>query len=67
MSFSKVFGGFSMKNFARVMGLLFGSTGANTYPKSGQVAPSPPSASRNLLQVSLRDLLQVSLRDWVIM
>ena len=31
-----------MKNFARVMGLLFGSAGAHTYPKSGQVAPLPP-------------------------
>ena len=29
-----------MKSFARVMGLLFGSAGAHTYPKSGQVAPS---------------------------
>ena len=31
-----------MKNFARVMGLLFGSARAHTYPKSGQVAPPPP-------------------------
>ena len=29
-----------MKNFAQVMGLLFGSARAHTYPKSGQVAPS---------------------------
>ena len=28
-----------MKNFARVMGLLFGSARAHTYPKSGQVVP----------------------------
>ena len=28
-----------MKNFARVMGLLFGSARAHTYPKSGQVGP----------------------------
>ena len=28
-----------MKNFARVIVLLFGSAGAHTYPKSGQVAP----------------------------
>ena len=42
MSFSLVFGGFSMKNFAQVMGLLYGSAGAHTYPKSGQVAPPPP-------------------------
>ena len=28
-----------MKNFARVMGLFFGSAGAHTYPKSGQIAP----------------------------
>ena len=28
-----------MKNFAWVMGLHFGSDGAHTYPKSGQVAP----------------------------
>ena len=27
-----------MKNFARVMGLLFGSAGAHTYPKYGQTA-----------------------------
>ena len=31
-----------MKNFARFMGLLFGSAEAHTYPKSGQVVPSPP-------------------------
>ena len=30
-----------MKNFAKVMGLLFGSAGGYTYPKSGQVAPLP--------------------------
>ena len=35
------FGGFSMTNFARVMCLFFGSAGAHTYPKSGQVAPQP--------------------------
>ena len=35
-----------MKNFARVMGLLFGSAGAHTYPKSGQVAPSPPRSKQ---------------------
>ena len=32
-----------MKNFARVMGLLFGSAGAHAYPNSGQVAPPPRS------------------------
>ena len=42
MSFLKVFGGFLIKNFTRIMGLLFGSAGAHTYLKSGQVA-SPPS------------------------
>ena len=26
-----------MKNFPQIMGLLFGSAGANTYPKSRQV------------------------------
>ena len=31
-----------MKNFALVMGLIFGSAQAHTYPKSGQVAPPPP-------------------------
>ena len=36
-----------MKNFARVMGLLFGSAGAHTYPKSGQVAALPPPPTRN--------------------
>ena len=36
-----------MKNFARVMGLPFGSAGAHTYPKFGQVAP-PPRGSANL-------------------
>ena len=30
-----------MKNFARVMGLLFGSAGADTCPKPGQVSPPP--------------------------
>ena len=25
------------------MGLLFGSAGAHTYPKSGQIAPPPPA------------------------
>ena len=40
MSFSQVFGDLSMKDFARVMSLLFGSAGAHTYPKSGQDAPS---------------------------
>ena len=28
---------FSVKSFSRVMGLLFGSAGAHTYPKSEQV------------------------------
>ena len=36
-----------MKNFARVMGLLFVSSGAHTYPKSGQVASSPLLESFN--------------------
>ena len=36
-------GGFSIKNFARVIGLLFGSAGAHTYLKSGQVTPPPLS------------------------
>ena len=35
-----------MKNFARVMGLLFGSVGAQTYPKSGQIAPLPAGSRR---------------------
>ena len=30
-----------MKIFAQIMGLLFGSAGAHTFPKSGQVAPHP--------------------------
>ena len=30
---------FSMKNFAQIMGLLFGSVGAHTYQKSEQVPP----------------------------
>ena len=30
-----------MKIFAHIMGLLFGSAGAHTFPKSGQVAPPP--------------------------
>ena len=30
-----------MKNVSQVMGLLFGSAGAHTYPKSGLVASSP--------------------------
>ena len=34
-----------MKNFGRVMDLLFGSVGTHTYPKSGQVAPPPPPES----------------------
>ena len=29
------------KNFSQVTGLLFGSVGVHTYPKSGQVPPSP--------------------------
>ena len=37
-----------MKNFARVVGLLFGSARAHTYPKSGQVAPHTPSVGRHL-------------------
>ena len=40
MSFLKVFGGFLMKNFDQVMGLLFGSAGAHTYLKSK--IPPPP-------------------------
>ena len=38
-----VFGVFSMKNFALVMGIPLGFAGAHvhTYPKSGQVARSP--------------------------
>ena len=31
-----------MKNFAWVMGVLFGSAWAHTYPKSGEVALPPP-------------------------
>ena len=31
-----------MKNFAQILGLLFGSAGAHTCPKSGHVAPPPP-------------------------
>ena len=44
-----------MKNFAQVMGLLFGSAGAHTYPKSGQVAASPPLAEGFLYQVYKND------------
>ena len=36
-----------MKNFALVMGLLFGSAGAHTYPKSRQVAPPPALLDEN--------------------
>ena len=32
-----------MKNFARVMGQLFGSAGAHTYPKKGASCPPPTS------------------------
>ena len=38
-----------MKRFAQVMGLLFGSAWAHTYPKSGQVAPLP-SLELSLIQ-----------------
>ena len=41
-----------MKNFVLVMGLLFGSAGAHTYPKSGQVAP-PRKAVKLLGQILL--------------
>ena len=34
---------FSIKKFAWVMGTLLASTGAHTYPNSGQVASLPPS------------------------
>ena len=44
-----------MKNFARVMGLLFGSAGAHAYPKAGQVAPSPP---RKALTIPSVDMVQ---------
>ena len=43
-----------MKNFALVMGLLFGSAGAHTYPKSGQVAPPP----RKALTIPSVDMVQ---------
>ena len=36
-----------MKNFALVMGLLFGSAGAHTYLKSGQIAPPLAKALLN--------------------
>ena len=45
MSFFISFWCFSMKNFAWVIGLLFGSAGANTYLKPRQVA-LPPSLVR---------------------
>ena len=35
-----------MKNFAQVMGLIFGSVGAHTCQKSGQVPPPPPPFRR---------------------
>ena len=41
----------SMKNFARIMGLLFDSAGAHSCPKSGQVAPPPPPAINEALIV----------------
>ena len=41
-----------MKNFARVMGLLFGSAGAHTYPKSGQVVPPPRMADVPRIRIS---------------
>ena len=44
MPFLWVFGVFTKKNFSRVLGLLFGSAGAHTDPKSGQVAPPLPIA-----------------------
>ena len=42
-----------MKNFAVVMGLLFGSAGAHTCPKSGQVA---------LLDFDQKNLINLALR-----
>ena len=38
-----------MKNFARVMGLLFDSAGAHTYPKSGLVVPLPLENTQPIL------------------
>ena len=51
--FYRFLGVFSMKNCARFMGLLFGSTGAHTYPKYGQVVTLPlsPQKWRFLLPV----------------
>ena len=50
MSSLEGFNVFSMRNFAPIMGLLFGSSGAHTYPKSGQVAP-PPLPHRQKLDI----------------
>ena len=50
MSFLKVFGSFSIKNFARVMSLLFGSARAHTYLKSGQVVP-PSGSPRKYMSI----------------
>ena len=36
-----------MKIFAQIMGLLFGSAGAHTFPKSGEVAPPHPLNEHN--------------------
>ena len=57
-----------MKNFARLMGLPFGSAGAHTYPKSGQVAPPPPSPRAqldqyNVYSINLRKVMRVSRRS----
>ena len=48
LSFLKVFDVFSINDFARVIGPLFGSTGAHTNPKSGQVASSLQAAQNCL-------------------
>ena len=51
------FGGFSIQNVARVMGLLFGSAGAHTYlPK---IWVSRPSSTQSQTVTDLSQLTQV--------
>ena len=53
-----------MKNFAQIMGLLFGSVGAHTYQKSEQVPPLPhlgeqnfPTQTSNIFATLFHDVL----------